>query len=351
MRFNKWFPWVVLLLIVALGVLAWRQAVVVSDTETRWQEVHTKQVEQMRQGNDIIVSQRNSLRTAEADIDAARSYIEAANSVIAEQNDSITGQNSIITRQDEIIGSQRLTINLLSTPAPTYTPQPTYTLQPTHTPYPTATPRPTHTPYPTATPRPTRTPRPTYTRYPTPTPTRWYRPTPTPLPAEMVSVYEGIKVYSDDGSGRGFIQSAGCKKYLITAAHVVGNSRWLYIEYPVGRNIGRKPVTFKYPDQDVAIVDITDEFVAGCSDGYWGDEALGHILSKGEVTSYKPNYTASGECPLVKTDVITTNAATYPGYSGSPVINDDDKLIGMEVCSNDAGSILVQWSVIESLLP
>ena len=340
MRFNKWFPWVALLLIVALGVLAWRQAVVVSDIETRWQEVHTKQVEQMRQGNDIIVSQRNSLRTAEADIDAARSYIEAANSVIAEQNDSITGQNRIITQQDEIIASQRLTINILSTPAPTYTPQPTYTLQPTHTPYPTTTPRPTPTP------------RPTYTRYPTPSPTRWYRPTPTPLPVEMVSVYEGIKVYSDEGSGRGFIRTAGCKHYLITAAHVVGNSRWLYIEYPVGRNVGRKPVTFKYPDQDVAIVDITDEFAAGCSDGYWGDEALGHILSEGKVTSYKLSYTTPGECPLVRTDVITISAPVYPGYSGSPVVNNTtDRLIGIAVCGDNTGSTVVTWEVIEALLP
>ena len=128
----------------------------------------------------------------------------------------------------------------------------------------------------------------------------------------MVSIYEGIKVYSNDGSGRGFIQTVDCKDYLITAAHVVGNSSRLYIEYPLGRNVGWKPVTFKYLDQDVAIVDITDEFIPNCQDGYWGNEALGHILSEGEVTSYKLSYTTRGGCPLVSTDVITISAPVYP---------------------------------------
>ena len=168
----------------------------------------------------------------------------------------------------------------------------------------------------------------------------------------MVSIYEGIKVYSNDGSGRGFIKTVGCKDYLITAAHVVGNSRRLYIEYPLGRNVGWKPVTFKYLDQDVAIVDITDEFIPNCQDGYWGNEALGHILSEGEVTSYKLSYTTRGECPLVSTDVITISAPVYPGYSGSPVVNNTtNRLIGIAVCGDNTGSTLVPWDVIDSLLP
>ena len=137
MRFNKWFPWVVLLLIVAVGVLVWRHIIIVADLETRWQQAHTTQVQETQQGNEIIVSQRNALRTAEADIDTARDAFNAANLVIAEQNDSISGQNRIIARQDGVIANQRDAINLLSTPEPTHTPQPTYTLQPTHTPYPT----------------------------------------------------------------------------------------------------------------------------------------------------------------------------------------------------------------------
>lgn len=342
MRFGMWFPWVALAMIVTVGVMVWRQSVAVSQVESRWQEVNAKQIEQMRQANDII--------------ETANSRIEDANSVIAELDDRIA-------QRDQIIAAQGDTIDFLSTPAPTYTPMPTYTLYPTVTPrptytrYPTATPRPTYTPYPT--PRPTSTPRPTYTpRFPTPTsiwnvPTRHptATPRPTPLPSERVSIYEGIKIYSDDGAGRGFIQSVGCKDYLITAAHVVGNSRRVYIEYPLGWNIGWKPVTFKYPDQDVAIVDVTDEFIGGCQDGYWPDEALGHILSKGKVTSYKLSYTTPGECPLVRTDVITTDAPVYPGYSGSPVINDADRLVGIAVCGDNTGSTIVTWEVIEALLP
>lgn len=338
MRFNKWLPWVALLLIITVGAMVWRQAVVVSDIETRWQEAHAKQVEQMQRGNDIIVSQRDSLRTAEADIDAARAAFNAANSVIAEQNDGITGQNRIITQQDEVIASQRLTINLLSTPEPTYTPQPTYTLQPTHTPYPTATPRPTHTP------------RPTYTRYPTPTPTIWYRPTPTPSASERVSVYEGIKVYSDDSAGRGFLSCHNRRAYLITAAHVLGSSYQLYIEHPPGDNIRWEWVTRKRTRQDVAIVDVTRYF--DCyADGYIVDDTIGHILSKGEITSYESSYTSYGDCPLVRTDVVITNAPFYPGYSGSPVVNDRGVLVGMNVCFSEDSSYVVPWEVIESLLP
>ena len=298
MRFGMWFPWAVLLVIVTVGVMVWRQSVAVSQVERRWQEVNARQIEQMRQANDLIVAQRD-------------------------------------------------TIDFLSAPAPTYTPMPTYTR------YPTATPRPTYTRYPTL--WPTRTPRPTYTpRYPTPTsvsnvPTRRS----TPTPSERVSVYEGIKVYSANVSGRGFIQTVGCKDYLITAAHVVGNSRRIYIEHPVGRNIGWKPVTFKYPDQDIAIVDITDEFVGCFQDGYWPDEALGHILSEGKVTSHKLNHTSrSVDCPLVNTDIITADAPAYPGYSGSPVINSaTDLLIGIAVCGDNTGSTIVTWDVIEALLP
>lgn len=128
MRFNKWFPWVALSLIITVGVMIWRQAVVVSEVETRWQEVYSAQEEQMRQANDLIR--------------AANSRIADSNSVIKELDDRVSQQN-------QTIAAQRDTIDLLSTPAPTYTPRPTYTR------------------YPTATPRPTYTPQPTYTRYPT----------------------------------------------------------------------------------------------------------------------------------------------------------------------------------------
>ena len=338
MRFGMWFPWAVLLVIVTVGVMVWRHIVIVSDLETRWQQAHTAQVQETQEGNEIIVSQRNDLRTAEADIDTARDAFDAANLVIAEQNDSISGQNRIIAHQDEVIASQRDTINLLSTPEPTYTPQPTYTLQPTHTPYPTATPRATHTP------------RPTYTRYPTPTPTIWYRPTPTPSAAERVSVYEGIKVYSDDGAGRGFLSCHKRRAYLITAAHVLGSSRWLYIEHPTGDNIRWEWVTYKRTRQDVAIVDVTRYF--DCyADGYIVDDTIGHILSKGEITSYESSYTSYGDCPLVGTDVVITNAPFYPGYSGSPVVNDWGDLVGMNVCFSEDSSYVVPWEVIYDLLP
>lgn len=315
MRFGMLFPWAVLLVMVTVGLMIWRQAVVVSEVETRSQEAYSAQEEQMRQANDLIR--------------AANSRIADSNSVIKELDDRVFQQNQTIV-------AQRDTIDLLSTPAPTYTPRPTYTR------YPTATPRPTYTP---------RRPTPTSIRnIPTRRPTAM--PHPTPLPSEMVSIYEGIKVYSNDGSGRGFIKTVDCKDYLITAAHVVGNSRRLYIEYPLGRNVGWKPVTFKYPDHDLAIVDITDEFIPNCQDGYWGNEALGHILSEGEVTSYKLSYTTRGGCPLVSTDVITISAPVYPGYSGSPVINNTtNRLIGIAVCGDNTGSTLVPWEVIESLLP
>ena len=357
MRFARLLPWAVLLVIVTAGVMLWRQTVIISERDARWQESYSAQEEQTSRANALL--------------DIANKRIEYANTVIQDRGDRIGSQEATIgflsdgvSARDETIDTQRETINLLSTPPPTYTRYPTPTPQLTYTPYPTATPRPTYTRYPTPTPQltytpyPTATPRPTYTRYPTPRPRPTYtprptrRPTPTPLPSEIVSIYEGIKVYSDDGGGRGFIQTADCKIYLITAAHVIGNSRQIYIEYPVGRNIGWKPVTFKYPDQDIALVDITDEFGSGCGkDGYWGDAALGHILSMGEITAYKPKYTSSGDCPLVRTDVITTDASTYPGYSGSPVINDSDRLIGISVCSNDAGNVIVRWSVIADLLP
>ena len=318
MRFGMLFPWAALLVIVTAGVLLWRQSIVMSDLESRWQEAYDAQAERARRANALVVT--------------ANDRIKYANSVIQERNDRLGSQDATlgylsdrVAVRDGIIASQRDTIIRLSTPPATYMP------------YPTATPRPTYTRYPT----------------PRPTPRRSTRdPAPTPLPRETISIYEGIKVYSDDSGGRGFILTANCKDYLVTAAHVVGNSRELYIEYPAGNNIGWKPVTFKYPDQDLAMVDVTDEFVSVCAaDGYWGDDALGHILAQGEITSYKTNYNGSQDCPLVATDIITTDAPAYSGYSGSPVLDSADYHIGILVCGDADSSVVVTWDVIEGLLP
>ena len=96
MRFGMLFPWAVLLVMVTVGLMIWRQAVVVSEVETRWQEAYSAQEEQMRQANDLIR--------------AANSRIADSNSVIKELDDRVSQQN-------QTIAAQRDTIDLLSTPA------------------------------------------------------------------------------------------------------------------------------------------------------------------------------------------------------------------------------------------
>lgn len=357
MRPALLLPWAVLLIIITAGAMLWRQTLVVSERDAQWQQSYAAQAAQTRRANNLVAT--------------ANDRIRHANAVIQERNHRLGRQDATLghlahraAAGDKIIAAQRAALNRLSTPAATYTPPPTYT------PYPTATPRPTYTPPPPLPLQPTYTPPPTYTPHPTPTPaaignpppvptaappptrrptaTPW--PTATPLPAEKVSIYEGIKVYSHDGSGRGFITSAGCRDYFITAAHVVENSRRVYIEYPFGRNVGWKPVTARHPDQDIAIVEISNEFIGDCGDGYWPD-SLGHILSQGAITAYRSDYTTRGDCPLVRTDVMITDAPAYPGYSGSPVLNADDYLIGITVCGDAHRSVVVAWDVIEDLLP
>ena len=335
MRPALLLPWAVLLIIITAGGMLWRQTLVVSERDAQWQQSYAAQAAQTRRANNLVATANDRIRHANA-------IIQERNARLGRQDATLGHLADRAAARDEIIADQRATINRLSTPAATYTPPPTYT------PWPTATPRPTYTPRPplAAAPAAIPPPAPTPTRRPTATP--W--PTATPLPAEKVSIYEGIKVYSHDGAGRGFITSAGCRDYFITAAHVVENSRRVFIEYPFGRNVGWKSVTSRHPDQDIAIVEITNEFIGDCGDGYWPD-SLGHILSQGEITAYRDGYTTRGDCPLVRTDVMITDAPAYPGYSGSPVLNADDYLIGITVCGDADRSVVVAWDVIEDLLP
>ena len=248
---------------------------------------------------------------------------------------------------------------------PTVTPMPTATpnrieLPPTSTPQPTATPMRMATPQPTATPMRMPTPQPTATptmirHLPTATPIR-LPPTPTaialPTPgASWNDVYRDLRrsvVYLVDpnrrSSGSGWVYENG---YLLTAAHVVGNFKWMTVWYEdahgnnqevraqtVGSDQLRDLAVLRLPATDLR--PITGRKRLGTRDT--GITVMSMGFSSGSPIGW-PNIRLGGLTTLYVTSqhelaVLETDAAFDPGDSGGPILNAQGEVIGMAQASH-----------------
>ncbi|MCH9011147.1 MAG: trypsin-like peptidase domain-containing protein, partial [Chloroflexi bacterium] len=190
-----------------------------------------------------------------------------------------------------------------SLPAPTFTPVPT----PTNSPLPKATSTPTPAPPPTSTPRPTAT------------------PTLSKVIAEIKSAV--VQIISDAGTGSGFVFSED--GWVVTNAHVVGNSLDVAVMID-----GRTPIKGRVvgldEEIDLAVIrlegfgvlqiltfadsDVVSEGEDVVAIGFPLGDILGSTatVTKGVVSSRR--FTDSVE-------YLQTDAAINPGNSGGPLIN------------------------------
>ena len=228
-----------------------------------------------------------------------------------------------------------------SLPAPTFTPVPT----PTNSPLPKATSTPTPAPPPTSTPRPTAT------------------PTLSKVIAEIKSAV--VQIISDAGTGSGFVFSED--GWVVTNAHVVGNSLDVAVMID-----GRAPIKWRVvgldEEIDLAVIRLEgfevlqiltfadSDFVSEGEDVVAIGFPLGDILgstatvTKGVVSSRR--FTDSVE-------YLQTDAAINPGNSGGPLINTSGEVVGINTSRIDLAlgrqvlgiGLAISSNTVQELLP
>ncbi|MCH8063054.1 MAG: trypsin-like peptidase domain-containing protein [Chloroflexi bacterium] len=254
-----------------------------------------------------------------------------------------------VRRTVEAISAQKLantpTVTVTATPVPTTTSLPTPTLTPVPTPTSSPLPKATLTPTPTSTPRPTAT------------------PTLSKVIAEIKPAV--VQIISDAGTGSGFVFSED--GWVVTNAHVVGNSMDVAVMID-----GRTPIEGRVVglDEEVDLAVIRLEGFEGLKILTFGDSdavsegedvvaigfPLGDILgstatvTKGVVSSRR--YTGSVE-------YLQTDAAINPGNSGGPLINTSGEVVGINTSRIDVAlgrqvlgiGLAISSNTVQKLLP
>ena len=192
----------------------------------------------------------------------------------------------------------------------------------------------------------------------------------------MINGYQDVPVYNRrtrkqigttearviSGSGF-FVTSDG---YIITNRHVVSDESMTYKIYD-GENTIPAQVVYRDPDYDLAILKVdgtnyptipldTKTVQIGEQVISVGN-ALGKIVdsvSAGVVSDENQNVNAKTDDNTVEhlKGLIQTTAPIYPGDSGSPLLDSDGKVIGVNVAGSTSGraSYSIPVSVLETVL-
>lgn len=374
MRILAWIiPWTILLIITAVGITSWVWMNQQAQANATWQDYADRNAKAWQQSeayqesiratadaeiqdrNTRIASDRERILMTDAQLNKviheSNAVIVQNERTIADQNRTIIRQKTNLATQNQTIREQQRQINLLRTPKPTYTPRPTYT------------------PYPTATRRPWPTPRPTYTPHPTPTPITAFtlnhhqircQAAPEfsssagkPGIGDTVHIYTGVKIeVLGRGQGRGYVAHHNGHEWVVTAAHVVGYATRVLVE---GKSFN---VHSSHRSKDIAFIYIgKSPFASG---SYWDSECIGR-KSSGPIYHAKEHSSEYSwpsdpdECQISNTWFIRLTGGydrSYAGNSGSPVLNTTaDRLIGILICGEAHGSIVIPFDEIQNLLP
>jgi S1-C subfamily serine protease len=179
-----------------------------------------------------------------------------------------------------------------------------------------------------------------------------------------VPVYERIGTrLATVGAGSGFIISHNGT--IVTAKHVVNDPEATYTVMFSDGSSASASVTYIDPTNDIALVKVNGNFptIASLVDSNyaWPGTKVSSIgnqsgkyansFSNGTITSRNVGINASGDNFVEKLDnLIESNAAVTPGFSGGPLINASGQVIGLTVAKDnqDNTSYAIPSSIVRS---
>ena len=146
------------------------------------------------------------------------------------------------------------------------------------------------------------------------------------------------------GVGAGFFIDN--KAHVLTAAHVVKNSIDIWVRIPeYGKKIFQGEIVSVYPDFDLAIIfvkDISNEYYLKL--GNSEDLELGqNVYALGYPNNSEYPMRTSGTISGRREDYIQSDVPINPGNSGGPLLNSNDKVVGVSsaVLTNSEDSSLI----------
>lgn len=178
---------------------------------------------------------------------------------------------------------------------------------------------------------------------------------PREIPAGLTEIFVGLETIS---RGSGFVASKS--GYVISDTNVLGEAREVFVRMSREDHLRHAKVLAKSPDTFLALLQLPEgaysalEFASFVSIGervyklsLKSGIAVGIIQAIGEahIEVHGPRRL------MVLSDVLTTSALSQPGDSGSPLLNEQGKVVGVIVAGSPTMSVAIPARRILSEFP